>query len=285
MLSMHTKKPLKTCFSAMSNFFDFRRFGKYFVYDLKTAFCDCRATFLVMGLMPAIWFSIYELISILTTGHFIMVEGGAKLPVFVMVIMASVIVLPTRHYGLLTDKRRGADWLMIPSSAFEKFLSLLMVCCVAAPVALMAVYLLCDWILSLIPYYGGVTFALRDAFTVPTFGSEGSELALGITPAQILWLNWCEYVLIFALGAVCFKKAKVAKTILCIFAAVMVLLSLIGLVAGRSSLDMEDLRWLGTELTPEKISMWFNILVNGLFLVVFTLLNLGLYFRIKTIKH
>ena len=266
----------------MSNFFDLRRFGKYLLYDVKTAFADCRASLLVMSLIPVIWFTVTQLVSLVTTGGFAHIDEGIKMPVFVAVVIICVISFPVRHYGQLTDRRRGSDWLMIPASGFEKFLSLLLVCCVLLPLCLSSVYLLCDYLMSFVPRYGAVTFTLRDAFSLKSMGD--SEIVLGVVPVVVGWLNWCENILVFALGALVFKKAKVPYTILSVFGIIFVLVAGIGLLIDNHVFESDACNML-EGMTAERFAVIINVLANGLYLLVFTLLNLGLYFRIKAIKH
>lgn len=268
----------------MNKIFNFKRFGKFFAFDARTAAADWGVSFLVMALMPAIWFVLYEVLQLVTKGAWRPLPDDGKLPIFMVTMIVGMISFPVRHYGFITDKRRGSDWLLIPASSFEKFLSLLLMCCVVVPVALVGVYTICDLLMTIFPAYGDVSYRLSDAFRARTFSDGNSLLSLSVCPAFIFWLNWCENTLIFALGAVLFRKAKIPYTILSVFGIILVLITIFGLIIGNTSFDL-DLFDLGEDITAGKAATLVNVFVNVVYLVVFTVLDLGIYFRIKTIKQ
>ena len=53
----------------MSNIFNFKRFGKYFCYDLRTAWQNAGISVIVISLMPIWYFLLDELFSIVFNGH------------------------------------------------------------------------------------------------------------------------------------------------------------------------------------------------------------------------
>ena len=111
----------------------------------------------------------------------------------------------------------------------------------------------------------------------------------GFGVIALVFLSWCASILPFGLGAVCFKKGKAAKTILCIF-ALEVLFSILLVIIFRGGFDTGfDLgQWLGRvmgEMTAGKVQFLINLFINVSYLVVVGGLLVALFFRIKTIKH
>ena len=48
----------------MNNIFDIKRFGQYFLYDLRRAWNNYGLSLLLMGLIPIILYVVYQLISL-----------------------------------------------------------------------------------------------------------------------------------------------------------------------------------------------------------------------------
>ena len=183
-------------------------------------------------------------------------------------------------YGGVTDRRKGTDWIALPASALEKTLSLLLVTCVVAPAALLALTAVSNALVSLsVPYFGEI-------LPFKTLGSLISERTDGnfFNIPLILWLNWCENILFFTLGALCFKRNKVGKSILCYIGLALLIGILMMLSFHTTSLDSEDVERLLGEVDPARLQTWINVALNVIYAVVFTLLIGGIWARIKTIK-
>ena len=64
-----------------------------------------------------------------------------------------------RSYGYLTEKKAGSNWLMVPASKAEKFVSMLLMVCIVIPLLFFVVYMVLDGFLSLVdPTYGQALF-------------------------------------------------------------------------------------------------------------------------------
>jgi len=266
----------------MNNVFDIKRFGKYFAYDLRRAKNNYGISLLVMGLMPVAFFLIAQFINLISGNGFSqMPEPVGFIAIFVTIVVV-ILGAGTKIYGSITEKRAGSDYLMLPASTLEKWLSMVLIVCIVLPVILFALLIATDFLMNLIfPIaYGERIFGLG-------LGAELTEMldAEGISfnfPA-IMFLSWCENILIFTLGAICFKKAKVAKTLLCMMAFSMIISPLMVLIFGRTNIDTD---WLMERFNDaDSIINTINWALSILYTLVIGGLLAGLYFRLRTLKH
>ena len=262
----------------MKEIFDVNRFGKYFAYDVRSAVSTFGLPMLILGLWPFIWLIFSYLLSFIF-GQDISSDQTSRIwPYVTMVIVG--LTFGARVYGGVTDRRKGTDWIALPASALEKTLSLLLVTCVVAPAALLALTAVSNALVSLsVPYFGEI-------LPFKTLGSLISERTDGnyFNIPLILWLNWCENILFFTLGALCFKRNKVGKSILCYIGLALLIGIVMMLTFQTTSLDSEDVERLLGEVEPARVQTWINVALNVIYAVVFTLLIGGIWARIKTIK-
>ena len=281
----------------MKNVFDFKRFGKYFTYDLNNAWSNFGVSALVTGLLPLIFLVFFVIFGLIFDGRVSEFPAPVKtiLPFVMFVIM--ILSAPVKLYGSLTERKAGSDWLMIPASSFEKFLSMALMLCIVLPVVIFGLFALCDLLLGwLVPVYGG-SIVKQIPSTLSGAASMSGNIIDGIPSSgftvgglvALAFLTWCASILPFGLGAVCFKKGKAAKTILCIFALEMVLSILLVLFfkgGYDSGYDFgQFLSRIFGEMTAGKLQFLANFLINLNFLIVVGGLLTALFFRIKTLKH
>ena len=265
----------------MSNTFNFKRFWKYLRYDLVSAVQDSGTLLVSIAAMPVWFFIVQQLFSVVFSGEFKDISPTAIIFAYVISLTVTVIFFPVQHYGKLTDKKAGSDWILIPASRFEKFLSLILVCCVAAPIAWFAIIAACDGLLSLI-------FGTYDTFVLPTiFQAMGSAVAevhtenvnFAFNGPLFTYLSWCENILAFALGAIFFRKNKIVYTLLTMMGIGLVCTIVTAAIFGGDvHIEPED-------INEDSLLRLLNFGLCALYVVVFALLDLGLYFRIKTIKQ
>ncbi len=276
----------------MSDFFDLKRFGKFMTYELNNAKASCGLSILVMGLLPAILFTFFEIFCFIFTRHFQPLDMEVKKICFSFCILILVMSIPAKMYGRLTERRKGSDWLMIPASTFEKFLSMVLVMCVVIPVSFFALSGCCDWLLSVMfPEHYGASQTLELFRRISLFGSFGNDSTGLIEPslAGVIWMllgsMWVN-ILAFTLGAICFKRGKAGKTILCYFALSILLSTILVTFFGHGgSFDSDDFDNLISNMTAQKAQHIFNFVINSAFFVMLGGLLTAIYFRIKTIKH
>ncbi len=276
----------------MSDFFDIKRFGKFLTYELNNAKASCGLSILVMGLLPAILFTFFEIFSFIFTRHFQPLDMEVKKICFTFCILILVMSIPAKMYGKLTERRKGSDWLMIPASTFEKFLSMVLVMCVVIPVSFFALSGCCDWLLSVVfPEHYGASQTLNSISILSRFGAFGSDSTALFEPslAGVIWMllgsMWVN-ILAFTLGAICFKRGKAGKTILCYFAlSILLSVILVTFFGHGGSFDSEDFEDLMSGMTAQKAQNFINFVINSSFFVMLGGLLAAIYFRIKTIKH
>ena len=267
----------------MNNVFDLQRFGNYFLYDLRRAKNNYAVSLLVIGLLPVALYIITQFFSLVTGNG---LTELSDIPKFIAVFAGIVAVMMSagaKIYGSITEKRSGSDYLLLPASTLEKWLSMILIVCVVLPVLLFVLLTLSDGIMSLLlpNSYGDRVLSLdfaRGALDA-VMDKEGFYVNL---PA-IMFLNWCETLLIFTLGAVCFKKSKVAKTLLCLLAFSMVISPLMLLCFGRTNIDAD---WVAEHFSePSQAIASINWALSIIYTLVIGGLLAGLYFRLRTLKH
>lgn len=264
----------------MKEVFDLRRFGNYFTYDLNRAVTRYGLTALILGAMPILLLFFNWFFSFLFDGDGSASTGIIQSWPFIIMIILCMSFGP-RVYGAVTDRKVGTEWISLPASALEKTLSMLLLTCVVLPAAMIALLTASNAVVSLfVPDFGSILpFGSIDGL----FGEVMSDEGYFNFPL-IFWLNWCESILVFTLGAICFKRNKVGKTLLCLIGIGMLLSILMVAIFHTTQLSGDDLERLFGDFDAARAQTWLNVALNCIYGVVFALLIGGLYARIKTIK-
>lgn len=268
----------------MNNIFNFKRFVNYLRFDLRNAKNYYGLSMLVVGLFPVIVFAFSQILYWMVSKDNVSLDFGLAFRCITLCIAVAIVNLtaPPKMYGRITERRCGSDWLLIPASTFEKWLSMLIITLVVVPVVMVVLLLISDTFLALLfpARYGENVFSILDGqnlFRIDT----GEGLVLNMV--YPFYVSWVTSGLAFLLGSVVFKRAKVAKTIL-VCMAIGVVFSAITMPVFQSS-NMEE--WLQSMdwVDPYQIVRWFNSWINITFAVEFVLLAGGLFYRLRTIKH
>lgn len=101
----------------------------------------------------------------------------------------------------------------------------------------------------------------------------------------ILANEWVTSVLTFTLGAICFKKSKIGKTILCLIGVGFVMMFAFCAVMGQMSFTDQDLIQRFGLYDLETISRFLRSTLIVVYSTAFAILSAALYYRIRTIKH
>ena len=264
----------------MKKIFSFDRFSKYFKYDLVNAKSNFGLSMLILGFMPLMVYIIANLFSLVFSGEWVSGEAGTAMSAMAMgaTFVISSIILGVKLYGSLTDKKAGSNWIMIPASTFEKFLSMFLIVFIIVPVCLAAMLVVSDLILSLLPGYTSVTNWINKG--VSTMADNG----VIVKCLPMIWLMWGQYALAFLLGAIVFKRAKVAKTILWMF----IISTVFGIIFTKllGVTDMAE-HFLGSmrNLSVSGVQSKINWLLNISWFGWIVVLAAGIFWRLKTIKH
>lgn len=267
MRSTRIKKPSKH-FSQMNNIFSFRRFSNFLLYELKNLKSRHYNEILLMGLLPLMMGFITMSLNLFRGNPLADADfSTARSLTFAMVLIIPLF-FPAKVYGFLTDRKAGANWTLIPASHFEKYLAMLIVLLLVVPAAIVLLLFCSDAILATAFHAG--------------YGEGVIITLLREVPASFICLALAGYVntcLVFLLGSLCFKKAKVAKTFLACF-LVSVVLTLVGNIFGVEKLGDQMMSAI-LEIDVENINLWLNIFIFG-FMALFAGM---VFYRLKTIKY
>ena len=260
----------------MKEIFDFKRFGKYFVSDMRSCAANYGYSLALICLMGVIIYVGTVTMGLLFNASWGGPECGFRNSVFSLSMFVMAVTMPVKCYGSLTEKRAGSQWLMIPASKFEKFLSMVLITAVVIPAVAL-----------------GVTLGM-DAFLCAVDQTCGDSLISSMKTANAIHDDSVQTInsiislaLSFLLGAIFFKSSKTVKTFLVLFALGIVTMTIIFSIV-FSGVNMSEL--VGNESLANDI-VGNSLLGNYKFLPVlcctvsYILLLAGIFFRIKTLKH
>lgn len=275
----------------MSNTFNFSRFGKYFVYDLKRQWKNIGMLMLIFALSPVIFYMLYMFFAALFDGGLMKLFSGMSIDgpsIWVRFGMAAVMItifvmlFPSRAYGEITDKAKGSEWLMLPASRLEKYVSMMLVTLLVIPIMYIVVYLLSDGLVCLFDKScGGALMSFRINKEI---GSSDF-----VIPANGFWIlasSIVENAIVFLLGGLIFKKWKVVGTVLVLFALQMVFSGLLSVFITNADLDWWG-NWFAdwTIRHADSIDIWLNAFINFWLLLILAICGTWSWFRIKRLQH
>ena len=276
----------------MSEVFNFQRFWTYFKYDLKQMWRNHFKVALFLGLLPLLLYIIWVLCSLSFTRNWSAPVLEVRYVFFYLAALV-IVLYQARTYGHLTDRQKGSNYLMIPASTLEKFVSMMLMTLVIIPILFVGVYLLLDGLLSLVdPHYGktlvsGINDIIAEVWQADLAGASFGELfprGLFIITALI---SFAQSLVYFLLSGLVFKKWKIIGGLMVSYGFGLVLTVVAGFVVTgekfRSWVEMLD-SGSQVDFAQSFISGSLNIglAVSSIFLIA---LMIGVYYRIKTIKH
>ena len=275
----------------MNNTFNISRFGKYFAYDLKRQWKNIGMLMLIFALFPIIFYMIYMFFAALCDGGLLKIFSGIEIDgpamwtrfgVFAAMTCIFVMLFPSRAYGEITDKAKGSEWLMLPASRLEKFVSMILITLVVIPIVYILIYFLSDAFVCLLDKSCGdslMSFRINKEIGTSDF----------TIPANGFWIlaaNIVEYASIFLLGGLIFKKWKVVGTALALFVLGMVFSGLFS-----AFITNADLEWWGnwfndwTIRHADSIDLWMNAFINFWILLIVAICCTWSWFRLKRLQH
>lgn len=293
-----------------NDIFDFKRFGNYFVSDIRNAVANYGWSLLILICFGLIAYLLVGFLTTVATFSWQDLMGGSGIEwvhtdiygrslVMILAFCVLVISMPAKCYGGLTDKQIGSNYLLLPVSRVEKYISMLLICCVVIPFVFTAGYLFVDYLICMVCPEAGSSI-------VAGFSDLWEELLIMANtdmeiPAELfdkirlssaiddVWM----ILLFFLSGALLFKRAKAIKTFLCGFALTHLfgIVMIIVIVANIQDIQL----YLDTNISEmdsvkaeqfvidliKKATVFdtiFDITVNILLLT-------GIWFRLKTLKH
>lgn len=274
----------------MNNFFDIKRFGSYLRYELGVARNNYLWSGIICGLSPLILFMVMQMVAFMFSGdHSAFMANGYAIVAAMITIPVVIITFPMKMYGQITEKRYGSSWLLRPASSFEKWLSIILMTCVIVPLTITAIFLASDSLLSLVFHKAYGNYLLGNIYAI---SNEFVKEPNGLITLNLIGLGftkWCQYILIFTLGALIFKTSKVGKTIIALIVLWMITstFSSIFLLGHLSTLKAFAVHAMNNDFVQGMASLfsWTNIAMNLYILTGLTITGGALYYRIRTLKH
>lgn len=188
-------------------------FMKYFMTDMKNIFREHWLSLAVMGIMPVIllvFCAVFRVNSYEGERAFYISRELADF-IFAVTAIFFFLTFPINAYGRITDRRKGAQFLMLPASHGEKFMSMFLNSVIVFPVVFMAVYLSADWAVSVI-----FPDNVETSLFAYSFGNCPIREYDNIRSVSITFTFFLPYMVSCAgmTGAVLFRKHKISKTFL-----------------------------------------------------------------------
>lgn len=265
--------------------FNGSRFWTYFKYDLTQMWRNHVKAAILIGFSGLILYILGIAFNALLDGVWAAPNFAARAVVFFLSVFA-LELYQTRTYGYLTNRRKGAAWLMVPASGFEKWLSMMLMTLLVIPVAFLFTYTAIDGILSLAdPTYGPMLLgSAKDALqkvsaALAQANDEYSTTwSLGLFVLPMLAGYMCNF-LYFLLCGITFRRNKILWAFLILFGA-SILLSMGTTAFGlQTHYDIEELS--DAETIIRSILHWTTFIT----LTISACFAGGIYYRIKTLKH
>ena len=279
----------------MNNTFNFKRFGKYLGYDLKSVWKEQRIFLLTYALIPVIMYVTVMFFALVGHGFSINASDfsgaspglASRVSVFTIVSLIFLMFFPSRTFGFVTDKAKGSAWIQMPASRLEKFTSMMLTCLVIIPAAFFCAYLLSDAVICLIDKSCGSSI-LSEWNSHDFAGIDVADDSISFAGNGFWFLagSIMQVVSIFLLGALIFKKNKVAKTILALFVLSLVLSAFLGIFFSTINVDVMSERlsaWASEQ--SGNIKFWVNLWSSIEFAIVVIGLGVWSWFRVKNIQH
>lgn len=252
-----------------NDIFSFSRFGRYFAGDLA-AICSGKGLGLIsFGLLP-VYVAILDLLFSSFGDGYEYMPVSSRIMIFAIAAWIFIIWTPAACYGYITDKRAGSVYTLIPVSSLEKALSMIISSVIVVPLAFLAVYFGLDLLITIVagsPAEDSVMLNLLTASFTPV-SVDFSDMAL----------QAMNSILLFLLGAIIFRKHKIAKTIL-VWMGISTVLGFIALPIINAATDGDWLRLL--ELDTDDLVIWNTVSS----FVMAAALCTAIFFRIKKIQY
>lgn len=290
--------------------FDLKRFGKYFGSDLKTLWSNFGLSLMTTSLaLPLVIYIISIAFNKVINNTWCGPSMDLRLFVFAMAMFCIIVTMPVKCYGRITEKQYGSFWITLPASRLEKYLSMIILTCIIIPFAGAFLCLGMDAIICAIDHSCGNSIISSGIDMIRNM-DENREItinlmneSLEIRDAEVVrnivnqlsspWLYIDEIfgiTLPILLGAIFFKRGKTAKTFLSLFALGSISSMMMTPIMVNWTKDIMSAVGSGD---PELVLAIFDsgifrnmVIIDTISDTIFnSALLLGIWFRIKTLKH
>lgn len=259
----------------MSEVFNWKRFSKWYLHDWKNIWKNYKINLLLTGLMPFSLFLVFGFVTMCFTGEWHLPDTFWRIMMFVVAGAIFIMSFPAMSYGNITDKKIGAQWILLPASREEKFISMMLNTLLLTPVLFLSMYACADALLSFLGLAEGKTlYALFTEF-------NNDRVYIDINVKLFIFFSISIYALVFLVGAVYFKKRKVSGTVLALFILQIIVSSLLGLFVMFPGMTYEDIFFAHRE----NIELAINIFIYIAILFHYLILGGLVFVKLKTIKY
>lgn len=203
----------------MNPVFSFSRFKLYFQYDLGRVWRRNRIDYLLISLTGVLVYLLVHLRYLALDGIWGEVSLAQQRLAFGLMTLLTELFL-IRVYGWFNQKSLTMDYLLLPASALEKTLSMLLIAIVIIPGAVLIVYSLFDYLLSVFDpsyatYWGNRLEYLSEVRAeLSASGEPGPSILARVI---IILLNGMVEGLVCLACAMYFKKRRTLMAICFIF--------------------------------------------------------------------
>jgi len=275
----------------MSDTFNFQRFSKFLKYDISRVYSNYGITLLIFICFPVLLYAFNLILGLMSFSGWNAPSQTMRLGVFFLMTMLLILFFPKNAFGYVTDKKKGSEFLLIPASTFEKFLSMLVISIIILPIIYLIGYVLVDYLLSLID--GSQSESILSLFNSKKFDSSLDFEVF--TPAwfgiPMIYSTFVLNILATTLGAIFFKHNKVVKTIIAIVVlstlASVLFMTLFYIICGTHNFALisDKINQYLANQTDKSLEFNVNLIINIVNTIEFIIFASLIYLRLKTLKH
>jgi hypothetical protein len=271
----------------MSNTFNIKRFGRYWVYDLKMAWKRYGYGFLFISLFPIVFYILGALFHVIFgSGHNLSdyhgIDFDVRITTFIIAWYILVMTFPRSVYGHVTNKEIGSAWLMLPASRLEKFISMMVNCLLIIPIVFTALYLGSDAMMTAIEPQMGKPIALAAIH----YNKGIIDGAMAVDSIQIssfalivlVLISIIQEMAIFLTGAVYFKRHKILMTILVLLGLYIILIWIITTLSTQNIIGAD-------QITAQGFADFLNWIINIWTVLILAVTGTMIWFRLKKLQH
>lgn len=276
----------------MNDTFNFGRFASYFRFDLSRMWKNNTRTAILLGAGSVLAVLFCGIGGLLFDFQWHTATDPFRFLTFA-ICLAVLELLMAKTYGFITDRKEGSDYLMIPASTFEKWLSMMLVCLVVIPVLFLVAYLLVDgFVCAVIPasghplywWFGEGIEASRTGFAELNASMHARQIPLEYSLGSIVGpalISACFNYLFFLLCGLLFKRHKILNAIL----VMMAVSSVFSLIAPHLLPDFAARVEGMNEVQAATFADGFFTVVTLVTGLLAALLAAGCFYRIRKIAH
>ena len=267
----------------MSQIFNFRRFSEYLLTDIRRVSQRLGGFWLIIvtaAVIPLLYTLTYEF-SMKCPDY-----NSVTLVLFFLILMVTMTALAasitSKCYGIITDRNEGGNFLMLPASALEKTISMILITGVLAPLLFLSVLLATDIICNALSadrcgyslLYVTNHLYIMDSTDAATFSYTKYKALFHLLPVFVLW------DLMFLAAALLLKKAKAAVGLLMLCASLIRPWSILRIRNASSQPIFCPEEMIGRYTTHSSISS-----VNTEALIAIAVMCVILYIIVKNKQH